>query len=212
MTLSQKFTNLEHLELYWNCRINDFCMKKLAKGCKKLKLVNLSGARFLGDSSIEALATNCKDLHSLDLTRLPPMTERGMIALASAKLVNLKYLNLYANSELSDHGFKELFNSETITANLEFLDLCGCKHVKDETIIKLCSKAPKMKFLNITWCISLTDKAMIEGVAKYCTDLELLSIFGLVNMTDAAITPMLSTPLKYSLQTFDVNGCKDIST
>lgn len=135
MILCNKFTNLEHVELYWNCRINDFCMKKLAKSCKKIKLINLSGAKYLGDSSIEAIATNCKDLYYMDLTRLPPMTEKGLMALASAKLVNLKYLNLYANSELSDHGFKELINSETINTNLEFLDLCGCKHIKDETII-----------------------------------------------------------------------------
>ena len=89
-------------------------MKKLAKACPKIKLINLSGAKYLGDSSVEALSQNCKDLYYMDLTRLPPLTEKGLIAMADAKIVNLKYLNLYANSELSDHGFKQLINSDTI--------------------------------------------------------------------------------------------------
>ena len=58
--IASKCPNLLRIELYWNCRINDFCIKKLAKSCTKLNFVNLSGCKHLCDSSISVLVENCK--------------------------------------------------------------------------------------------------------------------------------------------------------
>ena len=69
---------------------------------------------------------------------------------------------------------------------------------------------PELSYLNLTWCVSLNDKAIVEGVAKYLTKLDLLSIFGLVRMSDASIDALVDSPLKYSLKTLDINGCKAV--
>lgn len=50
--ISQDCKNLKQIELYWNCKINDFCIKKLAQNCPKLMHVNLSGCKYLTDASI----------------------------------------------------------------------------------------------------------------------------------------------------------------
>lgn len=51
----------------------------------------------------------------------------------------------------------------------------------------------------------------MEGVAKYLTKLNLLSLYGLVKMTDKALDSIVNSPLKYTLETFDINGCREIS-
>lgn len=57
----------------------------------------------------------------------------------------------------------------------------------------------------------MTDKAVVEGIAKYLTKLNLLSLFGLVAITDASIDALLSTNMKYTIETLDINGCREVT-
>jgi hypothetical protein len=50
------------IELYWNCRVTDFAVKKMAAACKELKYVNLSGCKYLGDSTVEAFTLNSPNI------------------------------------------------------------------------------------------------------------------------------------------------------
>ncbi|CDW85727.1 f-box lrr-repeat protein 20 [Stylonychia lemnae] len=63
MHLQKQCKNLERLELYWNCRITDFGLKKLAIMNPKLSYVNLSGCKYLSDSSIMTFAQNCPNIY-----------------------------------------------------------------------------------------------------------------------------------------------------
>ena len=188
---------MQRIELYWNCRITDFCVKKLAKACTELNFVNLSGCKHLSDASIAVLAESCPKIRHLNLTRLPKLTDKGMDKIANAGL-DLQYLNLYANAELGDGAFKALALQAT-HHNLEFLDLCGCKELGDDAVVEICKSFPKLSYLNLTWCVSLNDKAITDGVAKYLTKLNLLGLFGLVRISDASINALLDSPCKYSL-------------
>ena len=91
---------------------------------------------------------------------------------------------------------------------LQFLDLCGCKELLDDTVIQLSKSFPELRYLNLTWCVSLTDRAITDGVGKHLQNLDLLSVYGLVKITDKSIEALLTGNLKYSLRTLDVNGCK----
>ena len=55
---------------------------------------------------------------------------------AVSKLDNLKYLNLYADAEISDKGFNYLCNGLK-GKKLAFLDLCGCKFFSNQNLIDL---------------------------------------------------------------------------
>ncbi len=61
------------LELYWNCRITDFAMKKVAMACKDLEYVNLSGCKYLSDSTVLALCENCPQIYHLVSTATPAL-------------------------------------------------------------------------------------------------------------------------------------------
>ena len=51
----------------------------------------------------------------------------------------------------------------------------------------------------------------MEGVARYLKKLNLLSVYGLVALTDKSVDALEDSPLKYTLTTLDVNGCKEIA-
>ena len=52
------------------------------------------------------------------------------------------------------------------------------------------SKYLNLKYLNITWCLALTDRGIVEGVSKL-EGLDLLSVFGLVAITDVSMEALL---------------------
>lgn len=169
----------------------------MAKANPNLNFVNLSGCRHLSDSSVTVVVESCPKIRHLDITRLPKMTDKGVEKVASAGL-DLTYLNMYANSEIGDGAFKALALN-TKFHNLDYLDLCGCKHLSDDSVVQLCKAFPLLTYLNLTWCISLNDKAIVEGVAKHLTKINLLGLFGLVRISDASIDAMLDSPCKESL-------------
>ena len=89
--------------------------------------MNLSGCKYITDSGIKVLVENCKKVTHLNLTRLPKLTEEGMIAVSTGGLVDLEYLNLYASTSISDQAFKNFAKSGY--SKMTFLDLCGCKNI-----------------------------------------------------------------------------------
>ena len=57
----------------------------------------------------------------------------------------------------------------------------------------------------------MTDRAIVDGVAKYLTKLNLLSLFGIVTITDASIHALTASPNRETLETLDINGCRDVT-
>ena len=88
--------------------------------------------------------------------------------------------------------------------------MCGCKNITDDSIVLLCDSFRNLTYLNLTWCVSLNDKAIIEGVAKYLTKLNLLSVYGLVRITDKAVDALEQSANRDTLETLDINGCREV--
>ena len=160
----------------------------------------------MSDNSITELIAKNNLIH-LNLTRLPKVTAKSLICLAESPCYpQMTYFNLYANSMIEDSGFRALAKQ----SNIHFLDLCGCKFLSDESVIGICANLRQLKYLNLTWCIALTDEAIVSGVSTL-EHLTLLSVFGLETMTDKIIDALVSSKLKQTLETLDINGCCRIS-
>ena len=95
--VSEQCPNLERIELYWNCRVRDLGLKRLAHGCPKLVNVNFSGCKLLSDSGVLPLVNSCRNIEVLNLTRIPKLTDECIKVIAES-LVELRELYLYANS------------------------------------------------------------------------------------------------------------------
>ena len=111
--ISKQCPNLEKIELYWNCRVSDFGVKRLAAACSRLTYVNFSGCKRLSDRGVIPVIESCPQIEVLNLTRLEKITDESVIAI-SQKLQALKELYLYANAQLTDDAFQALASEESV--------------------------------------------------------------------------------------------------
>ena len=66
-----------------------------------------------------------------------------------------------------------------------------------------------LQHVNLTWCIQLTDAAVI-ALAKGSPHLQLLSLHGIRGITDAAVDA-LAQHNSATLHTLDITGCTGVS-
>merc|ERR1712060_662493 len=87
--------------------------------------------------------------------------------------------------------------------HLEELDLCGCR-VEDSSTVELLNAAAPSKFhtLNLTWCPALTDVAVL-AIARGCSKLQWLSLFGNMNITNSGIEALAEAPCSAVLHSLD---------
>jgi hypothetical protein len=61
----------------------------------------------LTDQTLEELALNCLNIKHLNLTRIPKLGDKSMVAVAQFN--DLEFLALYATAEITSEGFNHLF-------------------------------------------------------------------------------------------------------
>ena len=78
----------------------------------------------------------------------------------------------------------------------------------DEAIAAVAKGCP-LQHINLTWCVQLTDAAVL-ALAEGCPNLELLSLHGIRGITDASIDA-LKRYNSASLRTLDITGCTGVT-
>ncbi|KMS98796.1 hypothetical protein BVRB_3g068720 isoform A [Beta vulgaris subsp. vulgaris] len=195
-------SNLRIFSIYWNVRVTDVGVQHLVKNCKHVINLNLSGCKNVSDKSLEVVADAYQELESLNITRCIKLSDSGLQCILY-KCSSLKSLNLYALSSFTDEVYKNMSR----LAHLRFLDLCGAQNLSDHGLMCI-AECNNLVYLNITWCVRVTDVGVI-AIAKGCTCLELLSLFGIIGVTDKSLEA-LSASCSNTLKTLDVNGCINI--
>ena len=76
----------------------------------------------------------------------------------------------------------------------------------------LCRRNKALVYLNLTWCLALTDIGIVDGVCTLPNGLNLLSMFGNTTITQVSLDA-LSAHRGHSqmLKTLDLNGCSGIA-
>ncbi|KAM3346657.1 hypothetical protein ACQJBY_020940 [Aegilops geniculata] len=110
---------------------------------------------------------------------------------------------MYALSSFTDKAYTKI----GYLANLTFLDLCGAQNLTDDGLSSI-SRCGSLTYLNLSWCVRVTDVGVL-AIAQGCRSLELLSLFGILGVTDPCLEA-LSKSCSNSLTTLDVNGCTGI--
>lgn len=191
--------NLQRLAIYWIVGLTDSSIGHITKNCKHLVHLNLSGCKNITDKGMQLIANNYQGLKTLNITRCVKLTDDGLNQVL-LKCSSLESLNLFALSSFTDSVYREIGS----LSNLTFLDLCGAQNLTDDGLACI-SRCGRLTYLNLTWCVRVTD-AGILAIAQGCRALELLSLFGIVGVTDACLEA-LSKSCSSSLTTLDVNGC-----
>lgn len=194
--------NLRALSIYWIVGLTDASIEHIVKNCKKIMDLNLSGCKNISDRGIRLVADNYQGLQKLDITRCIKLTDDALQEVLQ-KCSALESLNLYALSSFTDKAYTKIGYLTSLT----FLDLCGAQNLTDDGLTCI-SRCGSLTYLNLTWCVRVTDVGVV-AIAQGCRSLELLSLFGILGVTDTCLEA-LSKSCSKSFTTLDVNGCTGI--
>ena len=118
------------------------------KFTNKLTYINLNYCQKIDDDALIKISNNCP---------------------------NLTHLELYIIPNLTDIGLKEIIMK---CHKLIYLNLSGCSHFGEESLLLLPQYLPKIEFIDLTRNYGLTDKCLDE-IVKGCTELKYLNVYAL---------------------------------
>jgi hypothetical protein len=138
------------------------------------------------------------------------VTAASLIQIAKS-LPSLRELYLYADAGIDNKGFAALADpAVSVVRNLTLLDVCGCSMLEDESLVGICELNHHLRYLNLSWCLALTDHSIVDGIPRLIDGLTLLSLFGNLQITDKCVDALATSSSQLTLNTLDLNGCKHI--
>lgn len=110
----------------------------------------------------------------------------GCIGFNAPRLNNITVLSL-ANCPLEDKGIAGISNC---CKHIQFLNLCDCNLLTDDSLCILFKKNIKLEVLNLSGCNKLTN-TVILALANHCNLLQSLNIAKCNKISDKSIIPLL---------------------
>lgn len=133
------------------CRVTDFGLSAIARGCPSLRTLSIWNVPHVGDEGLSQIAKECLLLEKLDLCQCPSISNKGLIAIAE-NCPNLTSLNIEACSKIGNESLQAIGK---FCPNLQSISIKDCPLVGDHGVSSLLSSASllnkvKLQSLNIT--------------------------------------------------------------
>lgn len=170
VSLEHTFTTLSTLELHGNRRVTDSAIYSLAQQYPHLTDLDLAACG-VRQGAIEALATSCQTLTSLNLSHCTFVTDMGVTALVQGcRLLSKLYLN-------------------------------SCYLITDEAVIAMARYGASLREIHLSCCAAITDTSLLalatrqEGRTAASSHLQIavLNIRGCHIVSDRAILTLASS-------------------
>ncbi|KAK9124652.1 hypothetical protein Sjap_014254 [Stephania japonica] len=150
-----KASNLEKLWLARCKLITDIGIARIAIGCRKLRLINLTWCLGVGDLGVDLVAVKCKQIRSLDLS-YTTITNKCLPSIL--QLQYLEDLTLMGCLGIDDEGLATLEKGRT---SLKTLNLTNCEYVTLWGLPYLTSRVACLSHLNLT-----NESIVTEAIAN----------------------------------------------
>jgi F-box/leucine-rich repeat protein 14 len=188
--IAQHLRNLETLELGGCCHVTNTGLLLIAWGLRKLRRLNLRSCWHVSDQGIGHLAgRGLQDDSDID-------DDDAVVSMAAAVT----------------HSFAPPLPEEGQgTRNLEYLGLQDCQRLTDESLRYIAAGLPKLKTINLSFCVSITDSGL-RHLAKM-SSLRELNLRACDNVTDSGLAHLsegLSGSGGSCLTSLDVSFCDKI--
>lgn len=172
----------------------------VARGCKLLFDVDLSGRLHVGDVGVCRLVRSNELLCGLVLERCVGVTDKSLGAIAEAGC--LDSLNLRGCYKITDLGLKYLASGK-LKKTLKLIALAGCDRISDDGVFHLKQMA-ELGDLDLSKCgVNVTDSGILS--VSEISNIKKLDLSWLINVTDTSLFTIASTCLK--LKTINFSGC-----
>lgn len=110
----------------------------------------------VGDKELSVISRACDNLNTLDVRDCYKITDNGLVHLR--RLRQLTELHLDGCKDITDDGVKML----AMMGNLEELSLKFCKNISDESVAELATSCLKLRQLNLSFCIKITQATVMK--------------------------------------------------
>ncbi|TKY50691.1 F-box/LRR-repeat protein 20 [Spatholobus suberectus] len=226
--------DLRVLDVSYCKNLTDEGLSAVAEGCRELRALDVSYCKLVTDVVLKALSKNCPNLGMLELQYCIRITDDGLISLASGcqriKLLDISYcfnvsdvgvssISMSCSSYLKTLKLTDCFNIGDATistlakscGHLEFLIIFGCHYVSAAAIRSLATaRGSSLKLLDVSWCPNISDSE-VSNILSECRNLEVLSIGGCRQVTDAAFQRISNEEPGLSLKILNVRCCPKIT-
>ncbi|KAM6089687.1 F-box and leucine-rich repeat protein 13 isoform 3-T3 [Theristicus caerulescens] len=197
--------------------------RNIANGCSGIQDLLINNMPSLTDRCIQALVEKCQQIMSVVFLDSPHLSDTTFKALAECKLVKV---SIEGNNQITDLSFKlmskccpyirhiHMADCQKITdAGLQMisplkhilvLNVADCIRISDGGVRPFVqgSSGAKLRELNLTNCIHVTDASVTE-IAQRCHELTYLTLRHCENVTDAGIEALGNMS---SLISIDISG------
>jgi hypothetical protein len=156
----------------------------------------------LRDSCLSSIGA-CTNLITLDLARNANVSDAGFSALRP--LINLTALHV-SHIDLTPDS-REILGE---FRRLEILDLSYNAEITDVMLVYLCQRLRRLRVLILTFCTSITDRSIVEGIIPYLRRVQVLKINGCKQIGDISLAAIAEKgeggpiPISNNVQDFDV--------
>ncbi|KAM6287700.1 F-box and leucine-rich repeat protein 13 [Spheniscus humboldti] len=214
---------LIYLDLSGCIQISVDGFRNIANGCSRIQDLLINKMPTLTDRCIQALVEKCQQIMSVVFLDSPHLSDTTFKALAECKLVKV---SIEGNNQITDLSFKlmskccpyirhiHMADCQKITdAGLKMisplkhilvLNVADCIRLSDGGVRPFVqgSSGAKLRELNLTNCIHVTDASVTE-IAQRCHELTYLNLRHCENVTDAGIEALGNMS---SLISIDISG------
>jgi len=200
VSLIGQLVSLHSLSLGGCYQMSDSALEELLKQRGAgLRSLHLSSNSQLSRRAVAAVAGECAELEILELENLMQLPAESLLPLRS--LAGLQQLSLRGTLMLSDEVLAEVVLGSK--DRLERLSLRDCPLLTDAGLISVVRPCSLLRDLDLTALELLTDLA-VSTLGEALPALEVLSLRGCVQLSDAAIT-LLAESCKGSLRHLSLN-------
>jgi serine/threonine protein kinase len=187
-----------------SCRnVGDAGVDAIASGCSELVELSVNGTK-VTDSSISAIAVNCRKLQRLWAAKCKGVTDDS-IRLIAQHCPELTLLHVTGCKGVTDEGVRCVAQH---CSALRDINVNACRGVTNAGVVVLAEQCRYLRHLSVASCTSVADRG-VEAVARGCPELLTLAVDGAEGVTDVSVACIAARCP--SLQVLSVSMCTAIT-
>ncbi|XP_033122316.1 F-box/LRR-repeat protein 15-like [Anneissia japonica] len=145
---------LESIDLSDGLSLSGVTIQAIAVNCKLLHTLLLKNCHWLQSPILEMLLLQCGKLTHLDLTACWELTDDTVFVICSTQK-NLKWLSLAKIYGITNRSIQILQNNK-----IEYLDIEGCWRITNPFIRSLGANCPELKELHVNDCKAINEASL----------------------------------------------------